>query len=115
MTSAVERGAFECALELLNSNSEVCLVAQGGSMRPFNCAGDRLRIMRSHTPLQIGEIVWSQRSGIDVIHRVIGLQRDGGFELRGDALPHSDGWFDGDCYLGTVVSVERDGMVRTAP
>lgn len=115
MNPAMERGAFECATELLKGHSEVCLVAQGGSMRPFICAGDRLCIIRSHTPRRVGEIVWAQRSGLDVIHRIIGLQADGRFELRGDALPDSDGWFDGDCYLGTIVSVERDRMVRTAP
>lgn len=115
MTTAIERGALECAIELLHSNAEICLTATGGSMRPFICAGDRLRIVRRYAPRRVGEIVWAQRAGVDVIHRIIELKSDGRFKLRGDALPHSDGWFAHDFYLGTIVSVERDRVMRTAP
>ena len=115
MNVAMECASFECAIELLNSSQEVALVARGGSMRPFIRSGDRLRIVPSTQPLQIGEIVWAHRDGIDVIHRVISVRPGGQFELRGDALPLSDGWFTQKCYLGSIQTVERSGSVRPTP
>ena len=115
MTPALDAAAFECAKELLNSNSEVCLISNGGSMRPFIQEGDRLRIVRSQAPRRAGEIVWAERDGIDVIHRIIKTSSDDRFEMRGDALPHSDGWFDREAYIGTIISVERGRVVRSAP
>lgn len=115
MNSAIERASFECALELLKSNQDVCLVAHGGSMRPFIRSGDRLRVLPSGQPRQVGEIVWAHRDGVDVIHRIICVKPGGRFELRGDAMPSSDGWFEDECYLGSIQSVERSGSVRLTP
>ena len=115
MNVAMERASFECAIELLNSSQEVSLVARGGSMRPFIRSGDRLSIFPSTEPLQIGEIVWAHRDGIDVIHRVISVRAGGQFELRGDAMPLSDGWFTQKCYLGSLETIERNGAVRASP
>ncbi len=115
MNPAIERASVECAFDLLKSNHEVCLTARGGSMRPFIRSGDRLRILAGAGLRRVGEIVWAQRDGVDVIHRVIAVKSDGRFKLRGDALPVSDGWFDDACYLGTIAEVERVGLVRPSP
>jgi len=115
MNSAIKRASFECAMELLNSSQEVCLVARGGSMRPFIHSGDRLKIVSSTQPRQVGEIVWAHRNGVDVIHRVMSVNPNGQFELRGDAMPSSDGWFAHESYLGSVQTVERSGSVRPTP
>ncbi|MGB0647903.1 MAG: S24/S26 family peptidase [Bradymonadia bacterium] len=115
MSPAVEQVGMLCALELLGQGREVALVARGGSMRPFIQSGDRLTIKSKNTPLKVGEVIWARRGEVDVIHRVYHIERDGSFELRGDALPQTDGWFPADAYLGTIVAVERGLARRRSP
>ena len=115
MLPVVEQAGMTCALELLRHGQEVALIALGGSMRPFVQSGDRLTISAKKAPLQVGDVIWARRGENDVIHRVYAIGRDGSFELRGDALPQTDGWFPADAYLGTITAVERDLVRRPSP
>lgn len=115
MLPAFEEAGISCAVELLQRGQEVVLVAHGGSMRPFIQPGDRLTIKMVSSPPKVGEVVWARRDEYDVMHRVNDTGRDGSFELRGDALPRSDGWFRADAYLGTITAVERGLIRRRSP
>jgi hypothetical protein len=107
--------ATECAHDLLVRGEEVLLCAHGGSMRPFVRAGDRLTFRSEISALKVGDIAWFRIGEHEVIHRVIALTKHGAVQLRGDALPDSDGWFEAQDYLGTLVALVRNGQSHRLP
>ena len=115
MNAHAQRAGFECAQDLLKRGETVTLVALGGSMRPFIQDGDRLCLSVSQSPPCLGQIVWAIQDERDFIHRVIEVGPNGSFKTRGDALHRDDGWIKSEDYLGTVMSVERLGVTRSAP
>ena len=115
MNAKVDAFALEGAKALLKDGQTIEFTAHGGSMRPFIQSGDRLTIRADVSALTVGDVVWVRCVDKDVVHRVIAIDERGRLMTRGDALPRDDGWFETSAYLGTVHTVEREGVVRVAP
>ena len=115
MNAQVDAFALDGARALLSDGETIEFTAHGGSMRPFIQSGDRLTIRASLSDLTVGDVVWVCCADRDVVHRLIAIDASGRLRTRGDALPEDDGWFERSAYLGTVQTVEREGVVRVAP
>jgi hypothetical protein len=77
------------------------LVAQGLSMRPALCPGDRVRL-EARAPRR-GEIVLAVAGKRLVLHRVL-RRRGQVWLLRGDARRWPDGWIQGGDILGVATA-----------
>lgn len=90
------------------------IVVTGGSMAPALCEGDLLVYRRHGTPPVNGELVLFEHRGGLVVHRVVGVLRDGGLRTRGDANASADVTpVEPDTVRGSVVAVVPSGKLVT--
>ena len=98
----------ELALELLGRGESICFRARGGSMRPFVRDGDVVTVAPGAVGVGLGTVVLAPVGDFGCVHRVV-WRRGHQVLVKGDAFPHSDGWFDERELLGQVVGVKRTG------
>lgn len=64
----------------------------GGSMSPALAKGDLAIVRRGPIAAKVGDVLLVEKDGwpAGVLHRVVAVDFDGGFHLRGDANPTPD-------------------------
>lgn len=106
------RGLGQIAVSVLEKGVPFRLLARGISMYPFILDGDVITVhpLQGET-LAVGQVVAfiEPESEKLVVHRVIG-RREGRYLLKGDNVPHPDGYFSAAVIVGIVKKVERRGV-----
>jgi signal peptidase I len=116
------------SVELLLSNSDLVgflketlardasfrFSVKGSSMYPFIRDGDVVLVSPPRRSIAFGAPVAlaNPRTGQFVIHRVVGRRKDR-YLIKGDNIPHPDGWMAREDILGIVSDIERSGRRAT--
>ncbi len=102
---------------LVGEDLDCSIRVHGGSMDPFLCDGDVVKISSvSADDVCVGDIVAvaPSKDATPLVHRVIGCRvKDGARELliKGDRCVYNDGWVLVDNVLGMVCEMNRDGVL----
>ena len=111
VTTGQAHGDMVC--ELLDRGEVVSFTARGASMWPFVLDGDQVFVSPLTQSLSLGDVVFVPNAEFGQLHRVIAGPVDGRYRLRGDALPHDDGWIPADRIRGRLVKRRRHGVEKT--
>ncbi len=95
--------AKELMATVLATGNRFRFTAHGISMAPFIRDGDQVEVDALGTP-KVGDIVAASREEKLLVHRIVG-KKNGAFLLKGDHMPHTDGWFKKEDLLGKIVAV----------
>lgn len=105
-------GAVLAGLALVLAWSHGVLYVEGGSMRPTLYPGDLIVYTRVAAEPQRGDLAVFAHDGDLVVHRVVGVEPDGSFRMRGDANATTDVEpVDRNDVRGVVVAVVPAGRV----
>lgn len=112
MKNEESRLAIELIQEMLNKEIDVCLIPQGGSMRPYINSGEKIRFKRiDPQKIKTGDIiVYKSKEPFLVVHRVIYKKKDRvglKFITKGDNVWCCDSPVSEKLVLGIVYRVEK--------
>ena len=101
--------------EVLDSGSEISLMASGVSMEPYiRDKTDKITIVKATGELKKGDVpLYKRDNGKFVLHRVVGIG-DEGYIMRGDNQWVTEYPVKKSCIKAVLKSVERNGKVIAA-
>ena len=104
------------AEEFLAEGMQVLLPLKGNSMLPFIRPEKDLALLDSKKDAAPGDVVLARTTaGNFVIHRVVKMNPDGGYVLKGDGNLYSTETCAPDGILGIVAQVQRPSGKRFSP
>ncbi len=102
--------SIEFICELLDSGKEVAFVTNGTSMVPMLRDGtDCVYLVKKENP-ERGDVLFFRRpDGQFILHRIIGIKRDGSYVIRGDNRKELEYGITKAQAIAVVKAFDRDG------
>ncbi len=97
--------------EALKTQDTAAFLTSGASMRPLlRTHKDIVVIARAKHPLKIGEVPLYKKQGVKklILHRIIGIQEDGTYIIRGDNTYHKE-YIPQSDVVGVMTALYRSG------
>ena len=100
--------ALELIFEALSKGHPQTMIAHGHSMGASLPSGSQV-LLTPAREIRLGQVIaLFEPHQPFLIHRVVGLRRDGAFLLKGDANPEPDGWFSPQAMRAGVYAYKWD-------
>ena len=95
--------------EQLKSGGVFTFCPSGQSMEPFLVQGDSVTIQKSSTYKKYDIVLFQLKSGAFVLHRIISVNANKTFNMRGDNQSHIEREVEPQAIVGKVVSYTHRG------
>ncbi len=103
--------AIDLARQSLKKGDELIITVDSISMTPCAREGDKYTFVAADLDLVIGDIVFVDKEGRAITHRVIAVSGNR-FLVKGDIRPDNDGYFGGSEVVAICKKITRGNEIR---